>query len=82
MRCEKFEKFLSIGSSRPFLARSQSGEQWVVKAHENPLGPKTLFNEYVAGRLANAIELPWPTICIAELAQKGSRSAEAGELFD
>jgi len=27
-----------------------------------------LFNEYIAGRLANAIGLPWPTVRIAELA--------------
>ena len=67
MRCVELEKFLQ-GSSRPFVAKDQSGEQWVIKAHEDIGDTKSLFNEYVAGRLANAIELPWPTVRIAELA--------------
>jgi len=66
MCCEEFEKFLP-GSSRPFVAKDQLGEQWVIKAHKNTGDTKSLFNEYVAGRLANAIELPWPIVRIAEL---------------
>jgi hypothetical protein len=69
MLCEEFEKFLQ-GSSCPFVAKDQSGEQWVIKAYKNRGGSKCLFNEYVAGRLANAIELPWPTVRIVELAPR------------
>jgi len=32
------------------------------------LGTKAIFNEYVAGQLAKAINLPWPTVSIVELA--------------
>jgi hypothetical protein len=61
MRLDRFEGFLAE------TALNAQDEQWVVKAHRDPPGAKTLFNEYVAGCLAQQIELPWPRTAIVEL---------------
>ncbi|MDA2920511.1 hypothetical protein MYX76_13640 [Desulfobacterota bacterium AH_259_B03_O07] len=70
MYCVEFDRFLRCGSTRPFLARDEQNIQWVIKAHGNPLGVKTIFNEFVAGSLANKIELPWPDISLVQLAPR------------
>jgi hypothetical protein len=67
VRLDRFEGFLRKGATRPFLALSEEGNRWVVKAHGNPLGTKVIFNDYVAGSLAGHIELPWPKTSTAEL---------------
>ena len=78
MRCVELETFL-CGSSRPFIARDESGERWVIKACVDTGATKSLFNEYVAGKLANAIDLPWPIVHIAE--PSDYRSAQAVCVF-
>lgn len=66
MCLDRFQHFLT-GATRPFVALSEEGEPWVAKTHGNPLGTKTIFNEYVTGSLAREVKLPWPTTAIVEL---------------
>jgi hypothetical protein len=63
--------FLPKGATRPFVACSDSGKQYVVKALKEPLGNgKLLLNEFVAGTLANQIDLPWPKTHLATLSNR------------
>ncbi|EOT0570206.1 HipA family kinase [Morganella morganii] len=57
---DKLEK--SISHSHPFIGIDESGTEWFVKTYLNESGheSKALFNEYVAFKLAEKIELPWP----------------------
>lgn len=67
MHFVEFQGFIPGGATRPCLCRTDTGELWVIKVHGNPLGTKAIFNEYVAGKLAEMIGLPWPTVCLGEL---------------
>jgi hypothetical protein len=67
MRFVEFQNLIPGGATRPCLCKTDTAELWVIKVHGNPLGTKAIFNEYVAGRLAEMIELPWPTVCLGEL---------------
>lgn len=70
MRCIRFKGFLSKGATRPFLAKTEQENVYVVKAHGNPLGTKALFNEYIAGLLAKEIGLAWPDVRIVRLSHE------------
>ena len=70
MRCISFERFLPKGATRPFLARTEQEDVYVIKAHGNPLGTKALFNEYIAGLLAKEIDLPWPDVHVVRLSHE------------
>lgn len=67
VECTTFCRILPTGASRPLLVRSRDGTLWVGKAHGNPQGVKALFNEIVAGRLANLMGLSWPPVSILKL---------------
>ncbi len=72
IRCNQFKQFIGKGSTIPFIAYSDRGDLFVVKAHaksykNKPLFTKPIFNEYVSGRLARAIDLPWPEVHIVQL---------------
>jgi len=67
MKCIKFERFLPIGATRPFIARDSDSNKWVIKFIGNPLGTKAVFNELITSILANSIQLPWPDVSICHL---------------
>jgi len=67
MLCISFERFLSKGATRPFLGKCDDNKLYVVKVHGNPLGPKSIYNEYIVGNLAKEIELPWPNVQLIQL---------------
>lgn len=66
---EKFIKFLPDSSTRPFLATTNSGRKVIIKACLDENWGKILFNEYVAGEIANLIKLSWPRVAIATLSK-------------
>ncbi len=68
--CTTFNRFMGAGASKPFLATSDTGQNWVVKAQGNPQGDKSLFNELIAGHLAALIDMPWPRVSIAKLSDE------------
>lgn len=67
VHCIGFEGRLPSGASRPLLCRDRGDHLWVVKVHGNPLGTKSIYNEFVAGSLARELGLPWPEVAIVEL---------------
>jgi len=44
--------------------------RWVVKVLGNPFGAQAVFNEYIAGHLAELIGLSWPRPSIVELSPR------------
>ena len=68
--CKTFKRLMEAGASKPFLATSDVGQDWVVKNLGNPQGDKSLFNELVAGRLAALIGLPWPPVSVVNLSDE------------
>lgn len=59
--------FMTRGATRPFLVEDEKNLKWVVKVIGNPFGAQAVFNELIAGRLAELIGLPWPRVAIVEL---------------
>ncbi|WP_370606988.1 HipA family kinase [Citrobacter werkmanii] len=66
---DKLEK--SISHSHPFIGTDELGGEWFVKTYLNESGHefKALFNEYVAFKLAEKIELPWPKGHVVQLSE-------------
>lgn len=58
---------MKSGASRPFLAATDVGQEWVLKWLGNPQGPKSIFNELVAGRLATLMGLAWPAVGVVHI---------------
>jgi len=57
------------GATSPFLVTASDGRHWVAKGHRVGAETKHLFNELVAGRLANLLKLAWPEVTVLELSQ-------------
>jgi hypothetical protein len=74
----EFLGLLDTGGTLPFRICDGDGAQWVVKACGNPNGNKVIFNEYVAGRLANIIGLPWPTTDLVSLGDCVGMARDSG----
>ncbi len=67
MRIDIPIEFLPKGSTKPFLALDESGRKVIVKAMIRPTMGKILLNEFLAGNLSTAIELPSPVTQLATL---------------
>lgn len=65
------------GSTKPFIARCETGEHVVIKTLLNIRRNKLLFNEFVAGKLANGILLPWPKVFLATLSESSLHDLES-----
>lgn len=52
-------------ASKPFLARDAQDERWVVKPLWTRKEAKSLFNEWMCGRLCNLLGVPWPQVALA-----------------
>ncbi|WP_047685070.1 MULTISPECIES: HipA family kinase [Xenorhabdus] len=67
---DKLER-LKKGHSHPFIGIDESGKKWFVKtySHEPENELCALFNEFVAFKLAEKINLPWPKGHIARLSE-------------
>lgn len=51
-------------ASKPFLARDADDGRWVVKPLWTRKEAKSLFNEWVCGRLCNLLGVPWPEVAL------------------
>ena len=51
-------------ASKPFLARDAQDGRWVVKPLWQRREAKSLFNEWVCGRLCNLMGVPWPEVAL------------------
>lgn len=65
------------GASRPHLFRADDGNFYVVKFSNNPQGPRTLINEYLANRLAARIGLPVPMMAVVAVPEVLIRNSTA-----
>jgi hypothetical protein len=57
------------GGSQAKIMRASDGHLYVVKFANNPQGPRTLANEYIASRLAGKVGLPVPEIALIEVTE-------------
>ena len=55
------------GGSQAHLMRADDGHCYVVKFANNPQHPRVLANEWLAGRLAQALGLPVPPMAMIQV---------------
>ena len=58
------------GGSQAHLMRADDGHFYVIKFTNNPQGSRILANEWLAGRLAQALALPVPPMAIIAVPQR------------
>jgi len=55
------------GTTQPHVVHFNRKDQWIVKFKNNPLGNRTLVNEYVVAQLARMLQLPIPSFRVVNL---------------